>query len=220
MVGIRYASRRILNNDIQSEFPGYRISDLSRMGFEFAGYLAKTPKGRDTITRLAMFVHPGNKDSAELIRIVGRRITIDLLVFKARFDDGFSFETSDSRTPRIPWAVAQFPIFNFAQVGSTTDLYRIEGSRSALQPNANRSLPTSEGSLQNSWRGQRPCIGGIWNTETGDRYIYTLKGAIRAAWRLVWPSKPILEMRARSSALEEARLLGLRINPKSGRIIG
>jgi hypothetical protein len=80
------ADYRIFDGDLRAQFPEHRIAALSGLGFEFAGYLVQEPGARNVALRLAVFIHPANKDSAQLAKIVSGLRTIPIVAFKSRCD--------------------------------------------------------------------------------------------------------------------------------------
>jgi hypothetical protein len=119
------ADYRVSENPIRPEFPKPRVDALLSLGFQPAGELVQDPAGRNVLAHFAMFIHPANKDSAQLGRIMSGLQIIHIVVFKARFDDGFAFETSNSHVAPIFEPDPRFHVFRFADVRSTHDLYRL-----------------------------------------------------------------------------------------------
>src|SRR5579859_110475 len=99
--------------------------ELHKMGFEFASIVSANSVPGHRKVEAAIYVHPGNKDSAQLGRIATRVGPLNVMVFKTRFDDGSAFETSNSHTAPIFRPDPQFQVFRFPQIRSRADLYRI-----------------------------------------------------------------------------------------------
>jgi hypothetical protein len=219
------ADYRIFEGELLAQFPAHRIEGLSRLGFEFAGHLVQYPGTRNVAVRLAMFIHPANKDSAGLAEVVSGLRTIAFLAFKSRFDDGFAFETSNSQTATVFERDPNFQVFQFPGLRSTTDLYRLHckikeqfalSHRATL---ADKNGEVAEFMARAEVVRQRHAHSGDYKlSAAGDRYLYTWRGAIRHAWLHGWPIKFFRTMRVQSKGMKKAQELGLRINPKFGRL--
>lgn len=204
------------------EFPHNYISSLDKLGFEFAGLLAQDSAQIRPKLRIAMYVHPVNRDSAQAARMESRRGIIYVLVFKTRFNDGFAFETSNNFTARIFPQNQEFPVFRFPMMRSELDLYRIHqalkerfsATRSPIVGGGVEEL--NEFVAQAEAAHRRNASLDYKLSEAGDRYVFTLRGAIRCAWLLTWPVKPTRQMRAERKAMAIAEELGLPIHPKFG----
>src|SRR5207245_7226343 len=111
-------------SDIRGRFPEFHFSDLEQLGFRLSGYLVRSDRAQ--LLYLAIFVHPQNKDSAEVFFSRGGSTFLTLPIFKSRFADGFAFEVGKSRVaPHQISGGPNFPAFNFPNVRSTAELYRI-----------------------------------------------------------------------------------------------
>lgn len=147
-----------------------------------------------------------------------------MLVFKARFKDGFAFETSNSRTAPIFRPDPQFPFFRFPQIRFHADLYRIHQKiKERFTTNrcpvvANKSEELNDFLIRAEKLHERNAARDYKLNAAGDRYIFTLRGAIRRAWLQTWPVKPIRALRVQSKAMKTALELGLPIHPKFGRL--
>jgi hypothetical protein len=219
------ADYRIFTGEIGPEYPKHRIDALFGLGFRYAGQLVQAPRGRNVAVHVAMFIHPANQDSVQLGRIVSGLRTTHALVFKARFDDGFAFESSNSHTAQIFRPDPCFPVFRFPALRSTTDLYRLHRkikeqfalSHSPTLAEADEEL--SEFIARAEIVRQRHAQGGDYKlAPAGDKYVYTWRGAIRHAWLQTWPIKPFRAMRVHSRGMKRAKELGLPIHPKFGRL--
>jgi hypothetical protein len=169
-------------------------------------------------------VHPLNRDSAQVGRVTARSRTVDVLVFKTRFDDGFAFETSNSGTPPIFLPNPQCLIFRFPQIRWRADLYRIhqkikeQFARDRHTVIGSKSEELSEFVVQAEKIHQRNAARDCKLNAAGDRYVYKVRGAIRHAWLHTWPVNFIRKMRLEYRAVKKAAELDLRINPKFGRL--
>lgn len=209
--------------EIQPSLPQYRSADLEGLGFRFIGYIVQEPSVRQIATRLALFVHGENGDSAQLAHVVSGLRTVPLLVYKTRFDDNFAFETSNSNTPKLFEPDPNFPTFRFPTVRSTGSLYRLH-CKIRERVGASRRAMLAEGSgeiaefIAAADRvNQRHVGSGRYKlSPTGDRYVYTLTGAIRHSWLHTWPVKQFRQLNLERSSLRFAEELGLRIHSVFG----
>jgi hypothetical protein len=219
------ADYRIFDGDLRAQFPEHRIAALSGLGFEFAGYLVQEPGTRNVALRLAVFIHPANKDSAQLAKIVSGLRTILMVAFKSRFDDGFAYETSDSQAATPFKRDPNFQIFQFPGLRSTIDLYRLHCKiKEQFALTRRPTLADKDGEIAEFMARaevvrQRHAHSGDYKlSPAGDRYVYTWRGAIRHSWLMGWPIKFFRVMRVHRRGMKRAEELGLRINPKFGRL--
>jgi len=216
---------RVFAGPLKSEFPQYRIRGLLEIGFEFAGQLVQGTHGRNVAVQMQMFIHPANTDSAHLVKVLSGLRTVELLVFKSRFDDGFAFETSDSRTAPIFSPDPNYRVFRFPSLRSTSDLYRLhrrikDGFSLARRPVLARGDDElMEFIARAEVVRQRHAHSGDYKLgPAGDRYVYTLWGAILHGWLHAWPIKSFRTLRVESRGMKMAKELGLPIHPKFGRL--
>jgi hypothetical protein len=205
--------------------PHYRVRDLLGLGFEFAGELAQDPGPRNVAARLDMFLHEQNKDSAQLAQVITGLGTIELLVFKSRFEDGFAFETSNGHTAPLFKPDPNYRVFRFPDVRSTSDLYRLHFKlKEQFAANRRPALADKDGELAEfiaraEVSHRRHAQSGDYKlSPAGDYYLYTWKGAVRHAWLLAWPIQSFRSMRLHSQGMKLAEQLGMPINPKFGRL--
>ncbi len=208
------------------------LKALAGLGFEFAGVLTKEstpirpslPLASRPQVQLAMYIHPTNKDSAQVARVGSLSREIHTLVFKTRFDDGFAFETSSSFTAPVFPPDPEFPVFRFAPLRYRPDLYRIHQklkerfSTTRRAVIGDRSTELAEFVARAEKVHQRIAATDYKLSEAGDRYVFTARGAIRRAWLRTWPVDLIRQMRTQRKAMKTAEEFGLRINPKLGRL--
>lgn len=204
------------------DFSGTVLEPLHRLGFEFAGLLSKDFVLDRPVVQIAFYIHPTSQDSAQVARIMTRSKIIHTVIFKTRFDDGFAFETGLTNTAPLFRSDPQFPVFRFPQLRSRADLYRIH-CKLKERFTTNRSPVIADKSAEMAKFIARAEKVHQRNVErdyklnpAGDRYVYTLRGAIRRAWLMTWPVRAIREMRVESKAMKLAAELGLPINPKFG----
>jgi hypothetical protein len=129
-----------------------------------------------------MFIHPANQDSVQLGRVVSGLSTTHALVLRARFDDGFAFESSNSQVAQILRPDPRFQVFRFPAVRSIVDLYRLHGKIKELfalsqRPTlADEARELSEFIARAEIVRQRHAPGGEYKVApAGDRYAYTWK---------------------------------------------
>lgn len=192
------------NEDMRQRFPDLYFSDLEHLGFRLAGYLVRSDNGK--LFYLAIFIHPQNKDSAEVFASTRRNT---LPVFESRFEDGFALETASAGD--VPHEISGglgFPAFNFPQVLSTAELYRIH--RLLKSHFSNSRLPViAEGSGEVGEFARRAEVlhdhtmsrPDYRLSSDGTHYAYTMRGAMRAAWVHLW----LIALMRRWSALHSAR---------------
>jgi hypothetical protein len=183
--------------DARSQFPDSQFLDLENLGFTLAGYLVK---GETTarVGYIALFVHKENRDIAEVVVLPNGRI-LDLPIFKSRFGDGLTFEVAGLRNlPHRLSGGPNFPAFNFPYVESTGDLYQIH-RKIKKQFLASRSPVISEGKDELIDRARRAEEVHRFKMScryyklapTGDKYVYTIVGAVQGIWKHLWPFDPI-----------------------------
>jgi len=217
------ADYRIFEGPLTPEIPEYRVRDLSHLGFKSTGRLAQKPGTRNVAARIELFVHAANGDSAQLGHVVSGLRNTPVLIFKARFEDGFAFETSNTRIAPIFQPDPNFPVYRFPAVRSTKSLYRLHCKiKEQFVLTHGHPIVNPDGELDEFIRRaeivrQRHAQGGHYKlASSGDRYVYTLKGAIRHAWLSAWPVKPLRASRMYSKSMKMAEELGLPIHPKFG----
>jgi hypothetical protein len=197
------------------------VGSLINLGFDRAGILARDVSDR-VRTEVMIFVHQANGDSAQVGRVISRSRTLDMLVFKSRFEDGFAFETSSYPTAPGSLPDPNFPVFRFSQIRGRSDLYRIHRKLKERFATSRRPVIASQSEELNDFVvraekvHQRIVARDFKLNAANDRYVLTLRGAIRRAWLGTWPVKQIRTMLMERRAFNTARELGLRINPKLG----
>jgi hypothetical protein len=201
--------------DMRQHFPNLHFSDLEKLGFSLAGYLVKSDFSGGGLFHLAIFIHSQNKDSAEVFVSNSGRSLFALPIFKSRFQDGFAFEVGNHGiAPHKISGGPNFPAFNFPQVQSTAELYRIHClakkhfSKSRVPVVAEGSGELSEFARKaeevHQYTMSRP---GYKLNSDGTCYAYTAPGAVRAALRHQWPITSIRRWSALVSARRHARKL-------------
>src|SRR5437763_2017640 len=198
--------------DIRGKFPDFHLSDLEQLGFKLAGYLVRSEGAR--LRYLAIFVHPQNNDSAEVFASEMRASSFKLPIFKSRFRDGFAFEVgSHAIAPHEISGGPDFPAFNFPQVQSTAELYRIHRllkihlSKSRVSVVADGSGELREFVRKAEEVHDYSMLRGYRLNSQGTQYVSTLRGALRAAWTHQWPIAPLRRWTALLSARRHARKL-------------
>lgn len=203
------------NIDARQYFPDFYFSDLDQLGFSLAGYLTRSDFSGAELTYLAMFIHPQNKDSAEVIVSSRGTSSLTLPIFKARFEDGFAFEVGNyGMAPHEISGGPDFPAFNFPQVQSTAELYRMHNllkkhlakSRIPVVADGKGELAEFARKAEEVHRYSMSRPGYKLNSD-GTRYAYTLAGAMRTAVDHQWPIAPIRRWSALLSARQHAKKL-------------
>ena len=219
------ANYRVIQDQTEPDLRSYRAGDLMRLGFTFAGQLVQPAGERNVAVRLEVFLHPQNKDSAQLAQIVSGLRTTPVLIFKTRFVDDFAFETSDAHSPHMFGPDPNSPVFRFPVLRSTHDLYRLHCAiKEQFFHSHQAALADKEGEVakfiaRTEIAHQRLADSGDYKlAPSGDHYVYTWRGAIRQAWLAAWPVKPFRQLRLQSRAMKTAQQLGLPINAKLGRL--
>ena len=217
------AGFRIFEGPFTPEIPGYRVRDLSYLGFRSTGRLVQEPGIRNVAARIEVFVHPANNDSVQVGHIVSGLRNTPVLIFKTRFEDGFAFETSNTRSAPVFQLDPNFAVYRFPAVRSTKSLYRLHceikerfGLTHGL-PITDQDKELNEFIHRAEIVHQRHAHSGHYRlAPSGDHYVFTLTGAIRHAWLSAWPVKPFRATRVYSKGMKMAEELGLPIHPKFG----
>jgi len=217
------ADYRIFEGPFTPKIPEYLVRDLSCLGFKSTGRLVQEPGTRNVAAQIELFVHAANKDSAQVGYVMNGLRDIPVLVFKARFEDGFAFETSNTRNAPVFQPDPNFPVCRFPAVRSTKSLYRLH-CKIKEQFALTHGLPIADpdGELNEFIHRaeivrQRHAQSGHYKlASSGDCYVYTLRGAIRHACLSAWPVKPLRASRVYTKSMRMAEELGLRIHPKFG----
>jgi hypothetical protein len=216
---------RVVPGETDPSPQGSVISDLQTLGFAFAGQLVQDPEKRNVAVRLDILIHPQNQDSAQVAEVVSGLSKHYLLIFKARFDDGFAFETSRGYTPSPFKPNPNYQVFRFPQLRSTADLYRLHRKiKKQRLPARSPTMGDGAGELAEfiehaETAHRRHAHSGHYKlAPSGEHYVYTWSGAVRHAWLHAWPIKRFRTIRIYSRADKMARELGFRIDPKRGRL--
>jgi len=198
---------------------------LSDLGFERAGYVAKESQSGRPSVQAVIYLHTGNMDTAYIGQIQARGGTIRVCAFLSRFTDDFVFESSDTRTAGLFLPDPNHPVFRFPQLRSRRDLYRIHQElKKRFASTRTPAVGDKAEELARFIRRTEAVHARIAKThfrlnKTGDRYVHTVRGAIRHAWLLTWPVKLIRQLRADGKAMKTADELGLPIHPVFGRLV-
>lgn len=220
-----HAGYRIAGDTAFGELQSHHAAELTRLGFTPAGCLEKEPDDPRVTIHVAIFVHEESGNSAQLARIRNSLSTIYLVAFATRFRNGLVVETSDSfRTP-IFRPKSKYQSFRFPRVRTVSSLYFLhqaitkeyEASRIKLRETRKNALSNfmeaaEEIHVSNMEQGEYKL------TPTGDRYVYTWRGAFRHSLLHAWPMSTVRAIRANSQAEKKCKQLGYRIIPKLGRI--
>lgn len=210
----------LVTNAVPPEFKNHVSDSIEKLGFKPASVLTSNSFLTRVSVQVMMYVHPGNRDSAQVGHITKSSGVLPVLVFKSRFADGFAFETSNSRSARIFPSDPDFPVFRFPQLRSVSDVYRLhrrikqdlETCRVPVISDAEQELRefVSRAEVVHQRNVSRDYV------LDGDRYRLTLRGAIRRAWLMTWPIKIYRHMRVEREGMKKAAELGLPIHPIFG----
>jgi hypothetical protein len=202
----------------------HRASELAQMGFKLVACLEKTPDHPPVTSLLAIFFHPETGDSAQLAKVHSSLQTTHLVVFNTRFDDGLVLETSDSHQAPI-FRRKRFPTFRFPQVRNLKNLYELHRALTHDYAKGRRPVAATPEFAATTFIDTAQEIhllnmgeGDYKRDRSGERYVYTWKGAFRRSLLRAWPVAPIRQILLASDAERTCRRLGFRINPKLGRI--
>lgn len=213
------------NNLKLEEFPIHHASALRQLGFQFAGCLEKQPNDPRVTTRVALFVHEENGDSAQLALVRSSLRTVHLLVFATRFRSGLVLETSNYFRMPLFRPKPKFPSFRFPQLRSVSCLYLLHRALAKEYEQTRTKLrETSEDALTNFIEAAEEIHllnmeqGDYKLNDSGDHYLLTWRGALRQSFFHAWPMSTIRSIRAHAAAEKTCKRLGYRINPKLGRI--
>lgn len=219
------AGYKVASNLVVAEFPLHRVTALARLGFSFVGCLEKKSSNEKVTTRVALFAHKENEDSAHLGIVRSSLATHYLLVFATRFQDGVLVETSDSYQPPVFRPKPNFRNFRFPQIRSQADLYLLHrllakehaDTRVAFRIAPEDLLSTfihtaeeihSENMAQRDWK----------LALSGEHYKLAWRGALRLSVLRAWPVASIRRIVLYKRAEKKCRQLGYLINPKFGRL--
>ena len=208
-----------------SFFAGLDQSDvlvLKQLGFGFAGCVSKERQS-GTKTDVALFVHENCEESAQIAQIRTSLRTRHLVIFATKFADGLVVETTNAWGPQLFKAKLKFRTFRFRQIRHTPDLYLIHqklkeefsATRTALKFTPTERIAVF---IQDAEEVHRLNLaqGDYKPHPAGDRYVYTLRGALRHTFLRTWPVGAVREMLAESDSSRKARQLGFQIHPKLG----
>jgi hypothetical protein len=118
------ADHRVFEGEIGPEYPQHRVGAVFGPGFRYAGHWCKSP-GEEMLPSICDVYPPGEPGfGATGADRVGPEHNSPA-GFKARFDDSFAFESSNSYVALIVRPDSRFPVFRFPAVRSILDLYRL-----------------------------------------------------------------------------------------------
>ena len=165
-----------------------------------------------------------NMDTAQLAKIRTRLGPKYICVFETRFQDGFILECSNASSLEMFAPDSTHRVFRFPQLRFPLDLYRIhQRLRERFSVDRRAILGSTTEELEHYLARAETIHQRIAATDYKldkdcDRYVYTIRGAIRHAWLLTWPVKDIRRLRVEARAMKTADDLGLPIHPKFGRL--
>jgi hypothetical protein len=205
-----------------SPYSQFVLSALAALGFTSAGHVVVDTE-QNVVMHIEMFLHPENQDSAHIAKLMSGLATHQLVGFKSRFDDGFTFETNNHYTPNSFKPDPQYQVFRFPQVRRVADLYRLHRKLKERFLAAHRPvLADGEGEVavfiaRAELVFQRHAKTGAYKlAPSGEHYVYSWPGAIRQGWLHAWPIKRLRTARIYARANKMVRELGFRMHPKFG----
>jgi hypothetical protein len=201
----------------------FEVSPLLKMSFTFAGCLKQERETSGVTTALALLVHAEQEDSVQIAQIRNSIGTRDLLVFATKFDDGLVLETSNFRGPQLFKSKPKFRSFRFPQIRHIADLYLLHrklkeefsSTRTPVKFTPAERLETYIADAEEVHR-LNLAQGDFKLHPSGDRYVYTFRGALRHTFLRTWPVGAIRAMSAESESFKKARQLGFQLNPRLG----
>lgn len=203
--------------------PEFQVSPLLTLGFTFAGCLTRDSQIPGVTTELALLVHTEQEDSVQVAQIRNSLGTRGLLVFATKFDDGLVVETSNYGGPRLSKPKPKFRSFQFPQVRHIPDLYLLHTKLKEEFSPTRTPMKFSPSERINAYIEDAEEIhrlnlaqGDYQLHSSGDRYVYTFRGAMRQTFLRTWPVGAIRAMSSESASFKEARRLGFALNPKLG----
>jgi hypothetical protein len=205
--------------------PGFQVSALKRLGFTFAGCLERDRENPRVAVDIALFIQTENKDLAQIAHIRSSVGTRELLVFSTKFDDGLVLETSDLRGRPLFRPKPKYPVYRFPQMRNAADLYLLHqkikqefsGSRKPGVLEASERINAFQADAEEIHRLNRE-QGDYKMNRSGERYVFTVRGAFRHRFLRTWPVNFIRDILAERDAIKKCRVLGFEINPKIGGI--
>ncbi len=204
----------------------FQVSPLLKMGFTFAGCLKRERETNGVTTELALLVHAEHEDSVQIAQVRNSLSTHHLLVFATKFDDGLVLETSNYRGAPLFKPKPKSRSFRFPQIRHIADLYLLHkklkeefsSTRTPLKFMPAERLETYIVDAEEVHRLNHS-QGDYKLHPSGDRYVYTLRGAFRRNFLRTWPVGAVRAMFAESESYKKARQLGFALNPKLGVVL-
>jgi hypothetical protein len=198
---------------------------LLPLGFERAGCVVnESHPGRPDV-QAALYLHTGNMDTAYIGQVKTRRRTTHVCAFISRFTDDFVLESSNARIPELFLPDPNHPVFKFPQLRSRRDLYRIHQelkkrfATTRVLTVGDKAEELARFIARTEIVHARIAKRYFRLSKERDRYVHTVRGAIRLAWLSTWPVNLIRQGRSESKAMNTADELGLPIHLKLGCLV-
>jgi hypothetical protein len=207
------------------DFARHDENMLHDLGFERSGCIVARAALPSRKVMAVIYVHSGNMDTAYLGQVQTRLGPMLVCAFMSRFTDDFVLESSSARTQELVPPDPNHPVFRFPQLRSRRGLYRIHQElKKRLAATRTPKVGDKAEELGRFIARAEKAHERIAKTycklsKEGDRYVPTMRGAIRLAWLFTWPIKDIRQLRAEGKAMKTAEELGLPINPKFGCLV-
>lgn len=198
------------------------VPDLEGLGFEWRGSYSHLGAVTNTNAYVTLFEDPEARRTAQLFTVFGAsaltRQVVTVLAFRSEFTDGTWLATGNSGVPSL------FPRSDRCREGTSSfpwihDVYRLyQVHEASVAHYASDGIPAPQDTsdpiefLRESVRREYEHfveVGYVKLDEARGVYRYTWKGAILAAWKLIWPIKPIRLWLRRRVAVRILREIGL-----------
>lgn len=197
------------------------INDLEALGFVLVVHLSSDAGAPHLHSIISLLVNRDSKTTATIVSISSRgqeptRILSSYLEFTAQFEDGSGLDTTNSSTVKVFKDLPDKIIVKIPHLRGASSLYRVHSFLVERQGHQNPVLPAAGHEVENfrlSFTDSMEQLAGMgyyFFEESIHRYRFTWKGAIIAAWRSLWPAKPIITYRQAREGKRIASSAGVR----------
>ena len=195
------------------------IYELEALGFSLIAHLSSA-SGARAHTIVSLLTNPVSKTMASVASIVplvpgAFPVVTTFVEFTTEFEDGSEINTLNNPTVRIFYDVPKKTIIKIPHLKDMYRLYQVhlyligQMKSRAVLPDAGTEGAHFSASFEGSL-AQQVELGFYSLDEAAERYRHTWRGAIRTAWRLLWPAKQILEYRQTRDGRSIAKAAGVR----------
>jgi len=180
------------------------ISELNAIGFSLVCHLVSNDSGR-TRSAISLFVNRDTKTMAFMGRVAVRRSVtnrrpVGLLEFNTRLQDGTEISTINTSTVHVFYDLPEKVLTRVPHLKDAASLFRVH--QYIVRQRHSPAMLTEPGTEADSFRkeinhslARQAEMGYYFLDESGQNYRLTWKGAFRSSWRLLWPTKQILQRR-------------------------